>query len=65
MILLYAACLRLVAVSELVVRTEHVSDLVLVHLLHEVTCRTAVLTGIEFTRFVVEYLTYGSSEGET
>ena len=51
---------RLVEVGELVVRAEHVSDLVLVHLLHEVTSGTAVLTGIEFTRLFVEHLAHSS-----
>lgn len=36
----------------------------LVHFLHEVTCRTAVLTWVEFTWFFSEYLTYSSGEGQ-
>ena len=37
----------------------------LVHLFHEVTCRTAVLTRIEFTWLFSEYLANSSSEGKT
>ena len=56
---------ELVELSELVVRTEHVNDLVLVHLLHEVASRTAVLTWVELTWFVMEYLANSSCEGQT
>ena len=56
---------RLVELSELVVRAEHVNDLVLVHLLHEVASGTAVLTRVELTWLVVEYLTNSSGECET
>ena len=55
----------LVELGELVVRTEHFNDLVLVHLLHEVASGTAVLTGIEFSGLVSEHLANGSGEGKT
>ena len=55
----------LVELSELVVRSQHVSDLVLVHLLHLITSRTTVFTWVELTRFLVEYTTNGGSEGQT
>ena len=56
---------ELVELSELAVRTKHVSDLVLVHLLHEIASRTAVLTWVELTWFVMEYLANSSCEGQT
>ena len=56
---------ELVELSELVVRTEHVNDLVLVHLLHKIASRTTVLTWVELTWFVMEYLANSSCEGQT
>ena len=47
------------------VGTKHVDDLMLVELGHQVTCRTAVLTRIELTRFLCEYLTNGGGESQT
>ena len=55
----------LVELCELTVRAEHIGNLVLVHLLHEVACRSAILTWVELSWFVVEYLTNSSSEGKT
>ena len=47
------------------VGTKHVDDFMLVELGHQVTCRTAVLTRIELTGFLCEYLTNGSGESQT
>lgn len=59
------ARLLLVELSQLAVRSENLFDLVLVELDHEVTSRSAVLTRVELTRFLSEYLTYSCSEGQT
>ena len=55
----------LVELSELAVRTKHVYDLVLVHLLHEVASGTAVLAGVELSGLLGEHLAYSSGEGQT
>lgn len=57
--------LLLVELSQLAVRSENLFDLVLIELDHEVTSRSAVLTRVELTRFLSEYLTYGCCEGQT
>ncbi len=51
----YCGSRELVAVSQLVVRAEHINDLVLVHLLHLVTSGTAVLTRIELTESMTNF----------
>ena len=55
----------LVELSELVVRAQHLNDLVLVHLLHLVASRTAVLTWVELSWLLVEHLANGSGECQT
>ena len=65
LVLLLGQATRLVELSEFVVRAKHVNDLVLVHLLHEVASRTAVLTRVELTWLVVEYLANSSGECQT
>ena len=47
-----------VELSELVVRTEYVDDLVLVHILHEVAGGTAVLAGVELCRLFGQSLAH-------
>ena len=59
------AILALVELSKLVVAAEHVDNLVLVHLLHHVACRTAVLTWVELSRLLCEYLAHSGCEGKT
>ena len=56
---------ELVELSELVVRTKHVDDLVLVHLLHLIASGTTELTRVELTWFVVKHLANSSGEGQT
>jgi hypothetical protein len=55
----------LVAVSELVIRAEHVSDLLLVHVCHVSTSDLAILTRIEVLRMQSEGLTDTSSVSQT
>ena len=47
------------------VATKHVDNLMLVEFLHQVTCRTAVFTWIELTRFLSKYFTNGCCESQT
>ena len=53
------------ALSELVVRTEHVHDLVLIELLHVVASGSEVLAGVELTGLLNEDLTDSSRHGQT
>ena len=57
--------LRLVEVGELIVRAQHVSDLVLVHLSHVSASHLTVLTRIEVLRMVSQRLTNTSSVSQT
>ena len=57
--------LRIGLLSQFVVRTEHVDNLVLVHLLHLVAGGTAELTGIKLSGFVVQHLAHSSGERQT
>ena len=59
------ARLLLVELSQLAVRTEYLFDFVLIELNHEVTCRSAVLTRVELTRFLSEHLTHSCCESKT
>ena len=54
-----------VELSQLAVRTEYLFDFVLIELNHEVTCRSAVLTRVELTRFLSEHLTHSCCESKT
>ena len=54
-----------VQLSQLVVGTQHIDDLVLVHLLHFVASGTAELAGIKLTGFVVQHAAHSSGEGQT
>ena len=48
-----------------VVRTKHLLNLMDVELLHVVTCRTEVLTWVELSRLVSEYLANSCSHSKT
>ena len=56
---------RLVAVGELVVRAQHVLDLLLVHVDHVVASHLAILARIEVVRMLSKSLTHTGSVSQT
>ena len=62
-VLFYFVVIQLL--SELAVRTEHIHNLVDVHLLHVLTSRLQILTWVEVSRMLSEVLTDSRSHGKT
>lgn len=62
-VLFYFVVIQLL--SELAVRTEHIHNLVDVHLLHVLTSRLQILTWVEVSRMLSEVLTDSCSHGKT
>lgn len=55
---------KLVELCQLVVRTQHFFNLVLVELRHQVASRTAVFAGVELGRLFGKHLANSSGEGQ-